>query len=126
MDSCHLQADSPGVFGASFDESQAAGDEEGSWENIRWGQPPAPNFPRQETEVQGRRGFGRPMTPGPVSPGSPAPPAPPCMGPALPGPECLCGSRSRRRLVLQRVGCALWTSVALTTHSPQGTHGLQL
>ena len=42
MDSCHLQADSPGVFGASFDELQAAGDEEGSREDIRWGQPLLP------------------------------------------------------------------------------------
>ena len=99
--SCRPQADSPGVLGAAFDESQTAGGEEGSWEDIRWGQPPAPNFPRQETKVRGRRGFGCPVTPGPVSPGSPAPPAPPCTGPALPGPACLCGSPSGRRLVLQ-------------------------
>ena len=101
MDSCHLQADPADVFGACFDEPQTAREEKGSWEDIRWGQPPAANFPGQETKVQGRRGFVRPVTPGsasPASPESPAPPAPSCMGPALPGPACLCGSTRRGRV----------------------------
>ena len=125
MDSCHLQADPADVFGACFNEPQTAREEKGSWEDIRWGQPPAANFPGQETEVQGRRGFAHPVTPGPgspASPASPAPPAPLCMGPALPGPVCLCGRHSAR----QSLGCALRTSAALTTHSPPGGTGSAL
>lgn len=126
MDSCRLQADLADVFGACFDEPQTAREEKGSWEDIRWGQPPAANFPGQETEVQGRRGFARPVTPGPASPASPAPPAPSCTGLDLPGPACLCGSTSGRHSAWQSLGCALRTSAALTTHSPLGGTGSAL